>query len=204
MSHAAIDDALLADFCKHLSSGINVVDLLDKLEHLKPDYELSKDDPLLLRTNDPEVFERLKEFKYDELVRACVTSLRIEPSCYDVFLSEIEKDTFAWFVWGFENLTLTVKVEVDERGFVIHTPAFLSDIILPLISRFHHNVLIALDHFQALIKASENNPNAFYVHSKSPTPESQFIDIWVATRLRIPLLPEASVASVGNQPPEWL
>ncbi len=198
MSYTAIENALLSELCKHLSAGINVVDLIDKLDHLEPGCDIRKDDPILLTTDNLEILERLKEFKYDDLVRTCVASLRIEPRCYDVFLSEVTKDAFDIFVWGFEKLAPTATVEVVDRGFILHTPILIADLILPVISRLHHNILITLEQFLKMLKIANNNPKGFFLNSKTPTPEAQFVDIWVALHLGIPLEPAGSITGEGE------
>ena len=196
MTRHIIDDDLFAEFCKHLSASINVVDVLYKLQQLKPEMVVSEDDPFILVSRDSELFTLLKGFNYGEFIQACVAKLQIEPSCYDVFLSEIEGDAFEIFVGGFTHLAPKAKVETAEEGFIVHSAMLIADLILPVIGRIHEEVLRSLDHFVKMLKAVDNNPQSLFLNAKSPTPESQYIQFWVASQLGIPLAPEAGLILV--------
>jgi len=196
MNHNLIDDELFAAFCRHLSASINVIDVLYKLQQLKSGTVVSEDDPIILVSRDPELFALLKEFNYREFVEACVTRIQIEPSCYDVFLSEVDEDAFKIFVGGFKHLAPQAKVEVTEKGFVVHSPMLIADLILPVISRVHEEVLRSLDHFVKMLVAVGNNPKSLFLNAKSPTPESQFLQLWVALKLKIPTEPGGDVIAV--------
>jgi len=196
MNETIIDEDLFGEFCRHLSASINVIDVLHKLDQLEPGMVISKDDPSILVRHDPELFSLLKEFEYRAFVEAFVGRLRVEECCHDVFLSEIEKDSFSIFVEGFKQLAPRTKVEVTENGFVVHSALLIADLILPIISRVHEQVLHELEHFINILKAVGGNPQSLFLNAKSPTPESQYILLWVAQKLKIPTAPFSSVVAV--------
>lgn len=195
MNETIINEDLFGEFCRHMSASINVVDVLHKLDQLEPEMVLSEDDPSILVRHDSELFSLLKEFEYAAFVEAFVGRLRIEECCHDVFLSEVEKDAFSIFVEGFKQLAPRTKVEVTEDGFVVHSALLIADLILPIISRVHEQVLYELAHFIKMLKAVEGNRQSLFLNAKSPTPESQYILLWVAQKLKIPFAPYSSVVA---------
>lgn len=195
MIETIIDEDLFGEFCRHLSASINVIDVLHKLDELEPGMVISKDDPSILVRHDPELFSLLKEFGYAAFVEAYVGRLRIEECCHDVFLSEIEEDAFSIFVEGFKQLAPRTKVEVTENGFVVHSALLIADLILPIISRVHEQILHELDHFLNTLKAVGGHPQSLFLNAKSPTPESQYILLWVTQRLKIPTAPFSRIVT---------
>lgn len=195
MIETIIDEGLFGEFCRHLSASINVVDVLNKLDQLESGMVVSKDDPSMLVSHDPVIFSLLKEFGYGAFVEAYVGRLRIEASCLDVFLSEIEDDSFSMFVEGFSELAPRVKVEITENGFVVHSAFLIADLILPILSRVHGEILYELDHFLKKLKAVGGDPQSLFLNAKSPTPESQYILLWVTQKLKIPAAPFSRVVT---------
>lgn len=192
VSPPLIESQLLADFCNHLSANINVIDVFYKLGQFKPEVDLLADDPILLGSRDPALLSTLKDFGYREFLERYVAQIRILPSCFDVFLSELDKSSFEVFVAGFAHLAPKAVVEETEQGFVLHTAALIADLILPIVSRVHEEILRSLVQWLEILKALGNHPESYFLHAKSATPESQFIQLWVAQKLKIPTAPPGS------------
>ena len=189
MNDVILDDQLFADFCKHISASLNATDVVYKVRQFAPSFDIGKDDPIMLVVTDPQMTNRLIEYKYPEFLQECVRRLRILPSCRDVFLSEVENETFEVFERGFEYFAPHAKVEVTDKGFIIHSPALIADLILPAIGRVHHEVLLSLNDFSRVLQALDNDPTRLFLNAKCPTPESQYIQFWVASKLNIPTGP---------------
>lgn len=187
MSDTIVDHDAFTDFCIHLSTGISVIDVLYKLRELTPGFDPRKDDPIVLGVDDPELLSRLKAIHYGDFIQACIRSLRIDPVCDSVFLSELDQEAFELFVWGFAEYAPIAKVDVDERGFILHIPALISDLVLHVLGRLHLQVLHALNHFLGILRAVDGDANSLFLNSKTPTLETQFIDLWVAKSLGIPI-----------------
>jgi hypothetical protein len=179
-----------------MSANINVLDLVYTVRRFGPDFDIRKDDPIWLVTPDASMFTRLLGFEYQEFLRKFVANLRILPSCHDVYLSELEKQSFELFVQGFEHFTANTAIRVAEKRFEIHVPALFSDLIMPIVGRVHEEILMGLKHFTGFIKAVGNRPDGVFLNAKAPTPESQFIQMWVASKLKVPASPAATVVVV--------
>ena len=179
-----------------MSANINVLDLVYTVRRFGPDFDIQKDDPICLITLDASLFSRLLQFEYQDFLRKFVANLRILPSCHDVYLSELEKQSIELFVMGFERFTANVTVRVADKRFEIHVPALISDLIMPIVGRLHEEILMGLKQFSEFIKAVGSRPDGGFLNAKAPTPESQFIQMWVASKLKVPASPAATVVVV--------
>lgn len=185
-----LDESLFADFCNHLSASLNVIDVVYKTRQLaSPEFDANKDDPIVLAFWDESMAARLIQMKYPEFVQACVRNLRLLKSCTDVFLSEVERHMVELFEQAFEYIAPQARVEVTDKGLVVHTSAILADLIICPIGRLHHETLQSLDYFSKMLAAVDNNAAKLFLNAKAPTPESQYIQIWVAHKLGIPIAP---------------
>jgi hypothetical protein len=192
--NVTIDDDLFVDFCKHLSSSLNVVDFLSMTRQLADeDFDPRADDPIALIVLDPILLTRLIELRYSDLVLAFVQRLRVPESCADVFLSELDARMCDLFFDAIGRCTQDVSVEVREGGFIVHCPAGISDFIISPIGRVHHEILQSLNQVSKWINAV--GINQLVLNAKAPTPESQYVQMWVASRLGIPS-PEDGVFGV--------
>jgi len=196
MHEIVIDENLFAAFCKHLSANLNVVDVLYKLRQFTPNHDLNRDDAIMLAVFQPEMITRLVELKYPEFVLACIKNFRLLDNCRDVFCSEIETNMVDLFADILERVTQTVWIENVEQGFVVHTPGLISDLIMAPIGRVHNELLQSLDHFTKMLNVLDNDPNRLFLNAKSATPESQYLQIWVAAKLGIPLAPPMDIMGV--------
>ena len=196
MHEIVINENLFAAFCKHLSANLNVVDVIYKLRQLAGNHDLNRDDPVMLAVFRPEMITRLVELKYPEFILACIKNFRLLDNCRDVFCSEIETDMVNLFADVLERVTQTVWIENVEQGFIVHTPGVISDLIMAPIGRVHNELLQSLDHFTKILNVLDNDPGRLFLHAKSPTPESQYVQIWVAAKLGIPLAQSVGVMGV--------
>ena len=185
-----LDENLFADFCKHLSSSLNVFDVVYKTRQLaNADFDPNADDPIVLAVSDPKMIPLLIKLQYPEFVLSCIRRFRLLESCADVFLSELEREMFDLFVEALEYVTQQVQIEIHEKGFIIHSAAIIADLIMSPIGRLHHETLQSLDHFTKMLDAVGGDPNRLFLNAKSPTPESQYVQIWVTEKLGIPSAP---------------
>ena len=185
MDDIVINEALFAAFSKHLSASLNVVDVLYKIRQLGPDFDPNIDDPIMLAVFDPKMIVRLIELKYPEFVVACIKNFRMLEDCFDVFLSELDQNALELFVDALKYLTQTAWIENTEKGFVVHSPALIADLIISPIGRVHNEMLRSLDHFTKVLDAVGGDPTRLFLNAKSPTPESQYVQIWVSQKLGI-------------------
>jgi len=190
MSNIVLSENLFADFCRHISASVNVVDVLYKTRQFaSPNFDANRDDPIMLAVLEPSLVPQLIEFEYAQFLQKCVQNLRLLRTCADVFLSEMESGTVELFEVVFERIAPQAWVDVTDTGFVIHAPAILADLIIFPIGRVHHEVLHSLDHFTKMLAAVDNDPAKLFLNAKAPTPESQYIQMWVANRLGISIAP---------------
>lgn len=191
-----LEDELFNNFCRHMSASINVVDVMCKLRQLGPGVSIGADDPFILVSRNPKLFARLVSFGYSDFVQEFISRLRIEVACYDVFRSEMNEDELRFIANGLLHFCPRTKSEIAEAGFVISSAFVVTDIILPVVSRLHEEVLQSLHHFCELLDAVGGNPQSLFLNAKSPTPESQFVQFWVASKLNIPTVPFGGVVAV--------
>lgn len=196
MKKVLLDDKVFEEFCKQMSANINVLDLVYTVRRFGPDFDIQKDDPILLVTPDMPLFSRLRKLRYKDFLQKFVANLRILPSCYDVYLSEAGQKEVELFVLGFERITANTTVRITDKGFEVHVPALISDLILPILGRLHEEMLMGMKQFGDFIKAVGNRPGAGFLNAKTPTPESQFIQMWISSKLKIPASPTATVVVV--------
>ena len=186
MNDLVINEELFNGFCEHLSASLNVVDVLYKIRQLNAGVDLNRDDPIMLAVFEPKMIPQLLALEYPEFLVACIRKFRLLESCADVFLSEVDTEMFDFFVTALERLTQTAWIENNEKGFVIHSSALIADLLISPIGRVHHEMLFSLDHFTKFLNVLENDPTRLFLNAKSPTPESQYIQIWIAHKLGIP------------------
>jgi len=197
MKDYIINEHLFDGFCEHLSASFNAVDLVrTTLAFESPSFDHAKDDPILLTGPEIEKLERLHRLNYAGFIQECARRLRLHPSCSDVFLSEVEIATFEDFQRGIEHYGPRIVVEWAENGFKIHLPALMSDLFLPVVARVHAEVLHTFEHFTRMIEAVGGNPSMLFLNAKSSTPESQYILLWVATKLGVPARPTGETVVV--------
>ena len=192
-----VDAELFADFCRHLSSSLNVLDFVyTTRKWSQPGFDPLADDAIVLAVTRPDLLARLLELRYPELVVSCIRGFRLLDSCLDVFRSELDDLAVAQFTAALEQLTRVASFELTEHGILIHCPALIADLILPPLGRLHHEILLSLDHFTQMLDAVEGDPQRLFLNAKSPTPESQYVQIWVAYQLGIPWAPDSGIIGV--------
>lgn len=186
MNNLVINEELFNGFCEHLSASLNVVDVLYKIRQLNSGIDLNRDDPILLAVFEPKMIQQLIALEYPEFILACIRNFRLLDTCADVFLSELDTKMFDFFVEALQLLTQTAWIENSDRGFIVHSSALIADLLISPIRRVHHEVMLSLDNFTRLLEVLKNDPTRMLLNAKSPTPESQYIQIWVSHKLGIP------------------
>lgn len=186
MNNLVINEELFNGFCEHLSASLNVVDVLYKIRQLNSGIDLNRDDPILLAVFEPKMIQQLIALEYPEFIVACIRNFRLLEKCADVFLSELDTKMFDFFVEALQHLTQTAWIENSDRGFIVHSSALIADLLMSPIGRVHHEVMLSLDNFTRLLEVLENDPTRMFLNAKSPTPESQYIQIWISHKLGIP------------------
>lgn len=182
------DNALLFDaFCDHMCANLCVLDFIYKTKQLKdPGFDADRDDPLILSIQNETIVGRFSQINYISLLERVVKKLHILESCSDVFRSEMDDELISLFSRIIDNHKKQVKIKQDPRGLIVHCSAFISDLILPVLSRLHSEVILNFKHFLSMIDAVGGNPNELFLNAKSPSPTSQFIQMWVSNELGIP------------------
>jgi hypothetical protein len=196
MHPIVIDEDLFAGFAKHLSASLNVVDVLYTLKLLNADVDLNQDDPIVLGVG-PAIIPPLIELQYPEFILACVRNFRLLESCRDVFCSEIETDMVQLFDGALEHVTQMARIEIVEQGFKLHIPARISGLLLPPIGRVHDELTRNYEYFAEMVDAVGGNTSKLFLNAKSPTPESQYLQIWVAAKLGVALNPDMGIVAVA-------
>jgi hypothetical protein len=198
MDDIIINVDLFSVFCEHLSASVNVVDVLRKNQQLKnPEFDANQDDPIVLRAFDSKMIQRLVELKYPEFLLSCIRNIRILESCDDVFLSEFDSEGFTFYVGALQYLTGNVQIETTNDSFVIHSPATISDLLFPIIGSLHNEMVRTLDYFSKMLDAVDGDPQKLFLNAKSPTPESQYVQIWISSKLGIPGAPSMGIVAVA-------
>lgn len=196
MNDLVINEDLFNDFCQHLSASLNVVDVLYKIRQLNAGVDLNRDDPVMLVVFDPKMIQQLIALEYPEFILACIRNFRLLENCADVFLSELDTTMFDFFVSALEHLTQTAWIENNDKGFIIHSSALIADLLISPIGRVHHEILLSLDNFSRILDVLGGDPTRMFLHAKSPTPESQYIQIWISQKLGIPRAPTTGIMGV--------
>lgn len=191
-----MNEELFNDFCEHLSASLNVVDVLYKLRELNAGVDLNRDDPIMLAVFDPQMIEQLIALEYPEFILACIRNFRMLESCADVFLSELDTTMVEFFATALKHVTQTAWIENSDKGFIVHSSALIADLLISPIGRVHNELLLSLDHFTKILKVLDNDPTRLFLHAKAPTPESQYIQIWISQKLGIPKSPNTGIMGV--------
>lgn len=184
-----VNEALFLEFVRHLSAGLNVVDVLLKNQELNRGDDLNRDDPIMLAVTKPEIIGQLVDLSYPELILQCIHKISFLEECSDVFRSELDDDLYNFFVKALQVLTQQVSIVTTEDGFMVHCSALISDLILSPVGRVHNELLQSLHYFNQMLEAVGGDATRLFLNAKSPTPESQYIQIWVAGKLGIPTAP---------------
>jgi hypothetical protein len=163
------------------------------LENIKNDIQSIKTDQcLMLPTNNKKVFDFLEGAEYLEFVVKIIKRIEIPVVCSDIYLSEIDINMFDLINEIIKDQIEKVKIEKDPSHFcyLIKTKDFFSNFILTLISQFHTEVTATYEYFLKYVEALKNhsgNINNLYLNAKGSTSFSQFIQLWVADKMKMPI-----------------
>jgi len=180
------DDSIFVPLCENLNSLLCVMDFSEKNDQLaQKSFDFEANDPFFLpiKTHQNSVIYRSG---YKKILSKIINNIQIPKSCVDIFRSEFDDELVSIFMICLRDQTKQVTIEEHDIGYKLNCPAMISDLIMPLLSRFHSEVLITIEQFSAYIEAADGNTDLFFLNAKGSNPVSQYIQMWVAKELGIP------------------
>lgn len=185
------DDSIFIPLCEYLNSLLCVMDFSKKNDQsaLKS-FDFEENDPFFLPIDEP-IKVIIYQSDYKKILSKIINNIQIPKSCVDIFRSEFDDELVLIFMISLRDQTKQVTIEEHDNGYKLNCPAMISDLIMPLLIRFHSEVLTTFEKFSAYIKAADGNPDLLFLNAKGSNPVSQYIQMWVAKELGIPERPSA-------------
>jgi hypothetical protein len=183
------DNDIFNPLCEHLNSLLCVMDFSKKNDESgSKSFDFQANDPFFLPIDKLEK-KRITNSNYKRLLLKIINNIQIPESCIDIFRSEFDDELVHIFMVSLREQTKVVTIEEHELGYKLNCPAMISDLIMPVLSRFHAEVLSTLKYFYSLLEAVGGNTGSLFLNAKSPNPVSQYIQMFVAKELNIPERP---------------
>jgi hypothetical protein len=178
---------LADDFSRYFNTQFLASDIVNKIGQVYSGQNVSNIETLVLPGANKMEYSVLKESGYSELISRIITNLRIEDSCMDILISELEPNQVKFLNARilFDRKHAHVQEDDANSMFLIHSSNFLIDLLLRPFSHFHSEVLIHLDYFTKMLEAVGGDPNQLFLNARSATAFSQYLQIYVAESLNI-------------------
>lgn len=181
------NNLLLEDFYRLFNSRLNPLDFVLKTMQLNNGYNPLQKETLLLPIHDKVIYSQLQNSNYIKLVELIIKNIKIEPSCIDVFESELDKEMVCVFKKFLLRERVNVKIIDDNEKIYIETNDMMADLIWTPLSQFHTETVASFNHFNQFINALNGEKELLFLNANAPTAFSYFIKIWVAESLGIKL-----------------
>lgn len=183
------DDSIFVPFCEYLNSLLCVMDFSKKNDQsAQKSFDFKANDPFFLPINKSQSVVIYKS-NYKKILSKIISNIQIPKSCIDIFRSEFDDELVLIFMVSLRDQTKEITIEEHELGYKLNCPAMISDLIMPLLSRLHSEVLTTFEQFSGFIEATRGNPHLLFLNAKGSNPVSQYIQMWVAKELGIPERP---------------
>lgn len=160
------DEVLFKDFCILFNSKLSVLDLYNKFNQLNDkNYDCEKNDPLLLAVNDRSIFEFLNDINYSQFLIKVIRNIAIQDSCIDIFKSVFDENSLLTLIEEINKYKELVSIEIDceNKYYYINVAGFLADIILPLLSQLHLEILRNCHEFEGYVKAVQGDVKRLFL-----------------------------------------
>lgn len=177
------DNSIFLPLCENLNSLLCVMDFSKKNDQsAEESFDFEANDPFFLPIEASKCIVIYKS-QYKNILLKIISNIQIPRSCVDIFRSEFDDELVLVFMASLREQTKQVTIEEHDIGYKLNCPAMISDLIIPLLSRFHSEVLDTFQQFGAAIEAANGNPKQLFLNAKGLNPVSQYIQMWVAKEL---------------------
>ncbi len=185
------DDSIFNPLCEYLNSLLCVIDFDKKNDQsANESFNFEENDPFFLPINESQKSQIYKS-NYQKILLKIIRNIQIPKSCIDIFRSEFDDELVMIFIVALRDQTKQVTIEEHDVGYKLNCPAMISDLIMPLLSQFHSEVLTTFENLSDYIKAVDGNTDSLFLNAKNSNPVSQYIQLWVSKELDIPERPLA-------------
>ncbi len=183
------DDKIFLPLSQYINTFLTVRDFENKNdETASPSFDMRANDPFLIPI-DAKYQKQIYNSNYLKLITKIIINIKIPEPCIDIFRSKLDDELLTLFIIALKNDLKLVTIEEDTYGYKINCTIMISDLIMPVISRFNSEFMSTFKHMSSLLEAAKGNPNCFYLNAKGSTPVSQYICMFVAKELKIPDTP---------------
>lgn len=177
------DKDIMIPLCEHLSALLSVADFDRKNdESANEKFDYKANDPFFLPVENSQK-EVVYQSSYIYLLREIVERIQIPKSCLDIFRSEFDDDLVMIFLVSLRDLTKMVEIEEHDKGYIVNCPIMISDLIMPVLGRFHSEIIYTFKEFVDYIDAAGGNKSSLFLNAKGYNAVSQFAQMFVASEL---------------------
>lgn len=190
-----MEASLLEDFYKQFNSRLNSYDFVLSVGNLKDNYDPWALTYLTLPVETAEIYTYLLDSDYVVLLTNVIRSIRIEPSCVDIFRSELDDETLSFYVAYLKDQTAKAIIHSSgtSNDFRIYTGTLMCDLIWSAISQMHSEMVETFKQFLKYIEVVHGNTSNLFLRPNASTPFSTFIQIWTSKSLNIPTSPNHNI-----------
>jgi hypothetical protein len=175
---------VLEDFCNHLSAHICVLEMvLTSHKFNNPNFDPILDDPMILPVYEEQIRHKLRDCDYLDFLRNVLSKIEIPRNTLDIFYSHLDDNLFELFDVVIKKQKENFTIEEYSNGYLYHCPALVSDVLLPVISSLHSEIILTFEQFIDVINAVDGDAKRIFLNAKGSTAKSQFIQLWVAHHL---------------------
>lgn len=180
------DDKIFLPLSQYINTFLTVRDFENKNdETASPSFDMRANDPFLIPI-DAKYQKQIYNSNYLKLIKKIIINIKIPEPCIDIFRSKLDDELLTLFIVALKNDLKLVTIEEDTYGYKINCSIMISDLIMPLISRFNSEFMATYNHMNSLLEVIEGNGNNLYLNAKGSNPISQYICMFVAKELKIP------------------
>lgn len=183
------DDKIFLPLSQYVNTFLTVRDFENKNdETASPCFDMRANDPFLIPI-EPKYQKQIYNSNYLRLLTKIIVNIKIPESCIDIFRSKLDDELLLLFIVALKNDLKLVTIEEDPHGYKINCSIMISDLIMPLISRFNSEFMATYNHMNSMLEVTRGNVNNLYLNAKGSNPISQYICMFVAKELNIPNSP---------------
>ncbi len=180
------DDKIFLPFSQYVNTFLNVSDFENKNdETASPSFDMKANDPFIIPI-DAKYQKQIYNSNYLRLLTKIIINIKIPEPCIDIFRSKLDDELLLLFIVTLKNDLKLVTIEKDHHGYKINCSIMISDLIMPLISRFNSEFMATYKHMNSLLEVVGGNVNNLYLNAKGSNPIYQYICMFVAKELKIP------------------
>ena len=154
------DDKIFLPLSQYINTFLTVRDFENKNdETASPSFDMRANDPFLIPIDakyQKQIYNSKQKLisnlgKLLKLITKIIINIKIPEPCIDIFRSKLDDELLTLFIIALKNDLKLVTIEEDTYGYKINCTIMISDLIMPVISRFNSEFMSTFKHMSSLL-----------------------------------------------------